>query len=246
MTAFKIHKLDATTSTNEVLKKRISKNEASVPRVVCAEYQTEGRGQFANRWESQKGKNLTFSVFWPELPFGVLDHFQVNKGVCLALVRVLRSYEIPAIKIKWPNDILSGNSKVAGILIENYLQGKELKSTIVGIGMNVNQSDFSSYSQASSLSLLLGKELDRNVLFEKLLQEIEAFFLSLNNQVVEKIQKIYIENLYGYEQWYMFEYKNKKRKGKIIGVNPSGALQLEWQSGEIEIFNNSKLLKLIH
>ena len=142
MTAFKIHKLDATTSTNEVLKKRISKNEASVPSVVCAEHQTEGRGQFANRWESQKGKNLTFSVFWPELPFGVLDHFQVNKGVCLALVRVLRSYEIPAIKIKWPNDILSGNSKVAGILIENYLQGKELKSTIVGIGMNVNQSDF--------------------------------------------------------------------------------------------------------
>ena len=98
MTAFKIHKLDATTSTNEVLKKRISKNEASVPRVVCAEYQTEGRGQFANRWESQKGKNLTFSVFWPELPFGVLDHFQVNKGVCLALVRFLDPMKFQQLK----------------------------------------------------------------------------------------------------------------------------------------------------
>ena len=66
------------------------------------------------------------------------------------------------------------------------------------------------------------------------------------NTIVEEIQKTYIENLYGYDQWYMFEYKNKKLKGKIIGVNPSGALQLEWQSGEIEIFNNSKLLKLLH
>lgn len=246
MTAFTIHKLDATTSTNEVLKKAVTENKLQKPTAIWAEYQTQGKGQHAHRWESQMGKNLTFSVFWPDLTSDPLDAFQINRAVCLALIDVFQKLEIPQIAIKWPNDILSANSKLAGILIENSLQGQRSNLSIVGIGINVNQTDFSHLPKASSLALTLGKSLDREQLFTDLLTALEKAFISLDSVSVDLQNKAYEKYLFGHNEWHSFVLEGEDRRGKIRSVTTKGALQIEWESGELQDFKDSKALALLY
>ncbi|MCG2462132.1 biotin--[acetyl-CoA-carboxylase] ligase [Flavobacteriaceae bacterium F89] len=163
-----IIKLNATESTNAYLKKLALVEEMEDFAVVVAQKQWMGRGQMGTKWEAEPGKNLTFSVLKKKLGLSAKNQFWLNMGVSLAVIDALNQLNVPDLSIKWPNDILSGHFKIGGILIENILSGAMIQSSIIGIGINVNQLEFGDLPRASSLKLLLG----RSFVLDELLHSI--------------------------------------------------------------------------
>lgn len=154
----KIRWLDSVGSTNSWLKAHTASVEPLV--MVCAREQSAGRGQRGNSWEAEPGKNLTFSFYLADLPVAPAEQFIVSEAVALAMVATLREFGITA-KVKWPNDIYVGDRKIAGILIENSIMGTAISQSIVGIGLNVNQTLFlSDAPNPVSMALLAGHEFD--------------------------------------------------------------------------------------
>ena len=151
----RIIKLDAINSTNSFLKEMIYEEMVEDYTVVVAKHQTNGRGQMGTVWDSNKGENLMFSVF-KDLSIHVVEFpFYISMAISLAILKALKGLNIPDLSIKWPNDILSADKKVCGILIENVIKNK-LNSTIIGIGVNVNQTEFNNLPKASSLKVITG------------------------------------------------------------------------------------------
>jgi BirA family biotin operon repressor/biotin-[acetyl-CoA-carboxylase] ligase len=159
-----IIKLNATNSTNEHLRKILLKNKLKVPTVVWGLFQKKGKGQRGRVWTSQAGKNLMLSLYIPNLTRNADQLFSFNKIVSISLVEWLLSLQIPNISIKWPNDILSGHKKLAGILIETTFKKSAAKSIIIGIGINVNQIQFTKLPNATSMRLQTAKTFDLNEL----------------------------------------------------------------------------------
>lgn len=180
-----IIKLNATESTNAYLKELLAEVTLKDFTVVVAHEQSKGRGQMGTVWESEPGKNLTFSMLKKFDDFMVSNQFMINVLVSMALYEQLRKLQIPDLSIKWPNDILSGHHKVAGILIENILSGDKIQSSIIGIGLNVNQMHFNNLPNVSSLKLILGKNLNLEELLGSLLETMGEMFnlLKSNNPV---------------------------------------------------------------
>lgn len=170
-----IIKLSATESTNTHLKELMTFEIPSDLTVVIADIQTKGRGQVNASWESEPGKNLTFSVLKRHHQLSIDHHFLISMCVSLALYEVLLDLGVPRLAIKWPNDILSGTSKICGILIENSIAGREIKTSVIGIGLNVNQISFFNNSKASSLKLLLSRELDLDMLLQIILDSLQRY-----------------------------------------------------------------------
>ena len=243
MTAFDIRKLDATTSTNEVLREALDQNSLLQPTVVWAEYQSKGKGQHLKTWDSQSGKNLTFSVFWPFKRLELSNRFSINQACCLAVVDALNYFEVPEVAIKWPNDILSGRLKLAGLLIENNVMSQQINSSIIGIGLNVNQTDFEFLPNASSVALTLGRSLDRNLLLDKILSYLQFRLEAIENVSSSSIQSAYQSCLFGLGKWHQFAYKGQLKKGKLMKVDVQGVLHLQWDDGQHQAIENSKSLR---
>ncbi len=170
-----IIKLNATESTNSYLKQLAATNRLADFTVVTAREQTKGRGQVETVWESEPGKNLTFSILKKHSGFDSRHHFLISICVSYAIYEVLSRFGVPRLSIKWPNDILSGTSKICGILIENSIAGQEIKTSVIGIGLNVNQQSFLNVTSASSLSSLLNRELDLDTLLDALLVNLKHY-----------------------------------------------------------------------
>ncbi len=220
-----IIKLDATDSTNAYLKRLIASNVSQDFTVVVAKNQLKGRGQMGTHWISEEGKNLTFSVLKENKDLSTDDSFLLNIIVSLALVNGLKGLQVPDLKIKWPNDILSGTSKICGILIENIISGNKIKASIIGIGLNTNQTIFHNVPKASSLKLLLGKTFDLDGLLEVLLNSLEATFQNVQKTGIEKLWEVYRENLFRRDKPSTFEDPNgRKFMGFIRGVSLEGKL----------------------
>lgn len=190
-----------THSTNDVLKKAIAEN-AELPDgyTVFADFQTAGRGQQGNSWESGKGKNLLFSTLFRIEQVPIEKQFMLSELVSVAIANVLGKIT-DEIAIKWPNDIYWRDHKLAGILIEHSLVGKKLASSVAGIGLNVNQENFiSSAPNPISLKQITGKEHN----LEHLLQDILAEFEQLKPllQQPELLKKAYMQHLYRQNGWY--------------------------------------------
>src|SRR5665811_173134 len=190
--------LDALESTNNYANQLILSNEAEEGTVVLARYQEKGRGQYGNRWESQAGKNLLASIIlFPHfVPAG--KQFQISKLVSLSIVGFLMN-EVDKVAIKWPNDIYIENKKVAGILIENSIKGQYLFSSIVGIGLNLNQEKFiSDAPNPVSLKQITEKNFDVNDVLNEILDAVFQWYKNLEAGNSDKINNAYLKNLYAY------------------------------------------------
>ena len=161
MSYFNIIKLNATPSTNDFLKERHQKGLCLDGDLVWAQDQTSGRGQRNRTWFSSPEDSLTFSIYKTYEQFYSANAFSISVAVALGIVTGLQSQGIPNVSIKWPNDILSDNKKIAGILIENIFKGFNEIVSIVGIGLNVNQLQFDNLPQASSLAILNNQIFDK-------------------------------------------------------------------------------------
>ena len=176
---FKVVHIEETDSTNRWLKD-YSATQPVEDMVVCADYQTAGKGCGANTWESERGKNLTFSMLIHPKAIPANQQFHITEIVSVALCKTLQPYIYNKVEIKWPNDIYVDDKKICGILIENRLQGAEIKDCIIGIGLNVNQTVFKSDApNPVSIRQLTGKEIDLNELLKAFL---DCFDKECNNK----------------------------------------------------------------
>ncbi len=239
-------KLNATDSTNTYLKDLERKTSIPDETVVTARNQLKGRGQMGNGWHSKSGQSLTFSMFKRFDEITAEQQFLISMAVSLAIVDVLKHLNIPNLSIKWPNDILSANKKVGGILIENVLQGRFIKYSIIGIGMNVNESYFSGLPQASSLKLQTGITFQMNDVLNNLIQSVFASLRIVRTQDFLSLKNNYESNLFRKEKVSVFENQIGYRfNGIIRGISDSGELLMEPENNSVQKFQ-TKEIKMIY
>ncbi|MFD0798140.1 biotin--[acetyl-CoA-carboxylase] ligase [Maribacter chungangensis] len=223
----KIIKLDATESTNSYLRGLMSLKSLEDFTVVTAFAQTKGRGQVSASWESEPGKNLTFSVLRRHEGISLDNHFMISMCVTCAIYDVLLNLGLPQLRIKWPNDILSGTSKICGILIENSIAGQEIKTSIIGIGLNVNQELFPNQVKASSLKLLLGREVDLEDLLQRILLSLQRYLHGMGSATWSSLLYQYESVLFRKNSPATFQEPNGPLfTGIIQGITKEGKLRL--------------------
>ncbi len=220
-------------STNELLWKMIRESNLPEGFTLYADFQTAGKGQIGNSWESEPKKNLLFSMclFPKQIP---IEHqFIISQFVSLAIKKVLDKYT-DGISIKWPNDIYWNDKKLGGILIENSLQGKNFKAVVVGIGLNANQKKFRSNApNPVSLIQITGKSVRR----KKMIRDIQQGILELYRRLdISQIRESYAEALYRRDGFYLFRAEDELFEAKIRAVHPDGQLELQTLSGESRKF----------
>lgn len=217
----KIIFLDKIGSTNNYLKNNFEKGL-----VVYAGEQTNGRGQRKNKWESEAGKNILMSAAFLPQNLKAEDQFFLSKAVSLAVYDFLSNY-ISDVKIKWPNDIFVSNKKIAGILIENNLRGANIYSSIIGIGVNINQQRFPDYlPKPISLSNISGQTYELKKLLNELIEKLNKRYNQLEKKQFNELSSSYFEHLYRYKMESDFLINNIKKRAKIIDVEKNGKLVL--------------------
>ena len=209
--------------------------------VVWADFQTAGRGQRGHEWHSRKGENLTFSVVLEPTFVPIAEQFAVSEVVALSLVDMLAEYGIEA-RIKWTNDIYVGDRKLVGILIEHSLATSTLRRTIVGIGINVNQTEFdASLPNPVSMAQLLDTELNVEDVLQRFLAHLQRNYEVLREMQNAKcrmqnvLHERYNALLYRLNEYHTYALPSGERfEAKILGTASNGALRLEDKQGKIK------------
>ncbi len=227
--------IKATNSTNSQVKEMLAKGEwPEGERFLYTGYQTAGRGQTGNSWESEADKNLLCSIMLPPNK----NLYFLNIAVGVAIIRLISE----PLTIKWPNDIYWRDKKLAGILVENAIIGNEVKYSIAGIGLNLNQTEFvSDAPNPVSLKQITGKEYDIDQWMKDLLDAIQAVL----NEPEEAIWTDYKAHLYRREGWYPFEDKNGTFEARISDVLPTGEIILCDRQGNQRIYEFKQIRYVI-
>jgi BirA family biotin operon repressor/biotin-[acetyl-CoA-carboxylase] ligase len=211
----------------------LSKGRPEEGCVIIAYNQTQGKGTDSNTWESEEGKNLTFSlILYPTLAAD--QQFVLNKAISLGIYDFLTNL-LPdqRVSIKWPNDIYIGDKKVCGILIKNSVIGNKLDYMVVGIGLNVNQTVFTGNApNPVSLKMVTGFEYDLDDLLQKLLNSISYRYTSVKPESIRKIESDYKSALYRLMEWHEYLIKDSNIHARITGTNTYGQLLLENEKEE--------------
>ncbi len=217
-------------STNAWLQQQLLEQDLPHGYVVHTAYQTAGRGQLTNAWEAEEGKNILCSLLLKPQQFPVKQQFLISQAVALGVVDVLSQYAANFC-IKWPNDIYWNDQKIAGILIENNLQGAAIATSVVGIGLNINQTRFlSDAPNPVSLAQITGKKYD----VEEMMQALQQSIHNRYEQVLASpmlLQQDYLSVLYRYQSWAPYRDENGSFEGRIVAVEPMGYLHIEDRAG---------------
>ena len=228
-------KLDATDSTNSYLKELVGSGVPGNWTVVSTREQVQGRGQQGAHWFSDVGKNLTFSILIRETGLKATDQFILNCAVSNGIFKVLEDSEVPRLKVKWPNDIMSGSSKLAGILIENSLITDRITHSIVGIGLNVNQEVFpSDLPQAVSMRQLTQKKYNLESLLGNLVESIAQEIELVERGEFETLRQNYINRMYRQNKPHMFRVPGGQPfVAQIQGTTDNGLLILRHEDDNL-------------
>lgn len=231
-------------STNSWIKKNSNDFSNKNGLIIWADTQTNGRGQGSNRWESEKGKNLTFSFIIEPNKLEVMSQFLVSKFVSIAIAKFVSNYT-KNVSIKWPNDIYVGDNKIAGVLIENTISGQYIFQSIIGIGLNVNQEIFSeNIPNPISLKQLTNQEIKLDDSLNRLCKELDLCFKLLENKQYKKLDAAYHKQLYRLNQNSKFKIEENIVEAKIKGVDEFGCLMLEYDN-KIEAFQHHEVKMII-
>ena len=223
----KIIKLDAIDSTNDFLKNLSNQNETLNFTIVTAETQTKGKGQMGSKWISESGKNLIVSILEKEVLQNINQIFDLNVVVAVSILQAIETFKIKNLSIKWPNDIMAGNKKIGGILIENVIKPNNIIYSIIGFGLNVNQTNFDDLPNASSLKNIANKTFEKELILIKIVEFLEKNINILKNNQQNQLWELYNKLLYKKDKIMAFEdQNNEKFMGIIQKVTPSGKLVL--------------------
>lgn len=218
---------DEVVSTNQSLRERLN-GQRSLPEgsVLWADVQTAGRGQAGNSWESEAGKNLTFStVLYPDV-IPANKQFLISQITALSVKETLDLYT-GGITIKWPNDIYRHDRKICGMLIENDLAGSMIRCSIQGVGINLNQEIFrSSAPNPVSLKQITGLTYDREEVLHQFLSRFHAYYLLLLQENEDEIRACYHSALYRNDGFYLYEDSESRFEAAIEDIEPTGHLRL--------------------
>ena len=219
-------------STNDYL--RDFRPQRGVPlTLVTAEMQTAGRGAGTNHWESAEGRNLLFSLRWCPVDFPAREVFAISEVLALSLCDALDDIH-EGFRIKWPNDIYFGHKKVAGTLIENDLQGKNVAVSILGTGINVNQTEFlSDAPNPISLAQIVGQELETRVVLQNVMFHFARYRRLLQEEGREALHTLYLERIYLWQEEHTYEDVNGTFQARITDIELDGHLVLTDVDGNV-------------
>ena len=226
-----IIRLPSVGSTNNYTIEKLRQSVIPEGTVVVADEQTNGKGQRGNHWQSKPNKNLTFSVVLHPHFLAPTEQFNLTKVVSLAVYDFLINKGIQAVKIKWPNDVFVGTNKIAGILIENTLAGNHLKHSVVGVGLNVNQTDFPVELHATSLAKETGNTFDLQKELAAFCGYLEARYLQLKNGS-NLLHLQYHQQLYLLNTASQFTTNGETFTGTITGTTHEGKLKIATNAKE--------------
>jgi BirA family biotin operon repressor/biotin-[acetyl-CoA-carboxylase] ligase len=240
----KLIKLDAIDSTNEFLKGLSNKQELENFTVVTAESQTKGKGQMGAVWASETGKNLILSVLVKDFLSDICQIYNLNIVVSLAVIEALECYKIPDLSIKWPNDIMSYNKKIGGILIENSIKSDGSIASIVGLGLNVNQTNFENLPKASSMAVICNATFDKDALLFMIIDNLENK-IKLWEKQLDFLWSDYISKLFKKGIPMPFsDANNQKFMGIIQGISSIGKLEILLEDDSISEFDIKEIQML--
>ncbi|MCW2119816.1 biotin--[acetyl-CoA-carboxylase] ligase [Flavobacterium sp. 7A] len=241
----KLIKLNAIDSTNVFLKELAVKEDLDNYTVVTAQIQTNGKGQMGAVWHTEAGKNLIMSVFVKKSVRDVESIFNLNVAVAVSIVQALETFGIPNLNIKWPNDIMSCNFKIGGILIENNLKVNNTINSVIGLGLNVNQIDFGEMPKASSLKLISKIDFDRDAILIAIVS-----YLEINIALVQNDSKViwekYLDLLF--KKGIPMAFKNTKTNQNFMGiiqtVSTHGHLEVLLEDDSLQYFELKEIQML--
>lgn len=246
LTFHRIH-LAETDSTNRYARESVARHTTTL---VTADHQSAGRGQRGNSWESEAGKNLLFTLALPIRSIAAGEQFVISELIAVALCEVLSRYT-SGICIKWPNDIYYKDKKLSGILIEHDIEGSHIARSLIGVGLNVNQTRFiSDAPNPTSLAQILGHDVER----EPLLDAIITRFLELYEQYTsptptlsrEALHKCYTHLLYRRDTPAEYRDANGSFTATLRHVEPDGRLVLEDEQGTLRKYLFKEVGYIIH
>ena len=240
MKKIKWHRSDSIGSTNTYLRELGGGDPAYDYEVAVATFQTAGRGQKGNSWESEAGKNLLFSILAHPGNLKVREQFYISEAIALAVSDNVMDVIGPGcaadVSVKWSNDVYWKDYKMAGILIENTLQGDRILDTVVGVGLDVNQEVFvSDAPNPISLKNITGREFDLNALLNDIIDRFIGYMEHPADKRPE-VDQAYRDRLYRREGYHKFRDEKGQFLANIEGIRPDGCLMLLTDKGEHRVY----------
>ena len=244
-----IEKIQETTSTNDYLAHLCNQHKTQEFYTVIANVQTAGKGQRGNTWESETGKNLLFSIVIYPTALEAKHQFYLSMLTAVSIIEALENYT-SGFNIKWPNDIYWDNKKIAGILIENELQGKYISQSIIGIGLNVNQESFlGDAPNPISLKQIIGVDIDREELFLKITKNIVASYRLLEEdfeKMSSTLRILYLRKLFRRNGYYPYRDGEGVFMAQFEHIDSYGHLYLQDEKGKIRRYAFKEVEFILH
>ena len=232
-------------STNDEASGLIARTDPPEGTIVVTDHQTAGRGQRGNVWEAQPGQNLTFSLILKPTFLRATDQFWLNMAVSLGITDTLHPIVGDALRIKWPNDVYVGDRKLGGILIENTLHGSVIAGSVIGIGLNINQTEFGHPTATSAQRQTpLPNGYDLPGLLCSLCEHVEQRYLQLRSDQRNTLKVSYLNLLYCYQKSAFYKTNDRIFQGTIVGIDPSGQLAIV-EAGQVKYFGFKEVSFLV-
>lgn len=237
----KIIHLKKCTSTNTIALEILRSKDLDEGVVIITNEQIAGRGQVGNKWESEPHKNINMSIVLKPFFLKPKDIFILNMLISNSIHSILLKYLDSKLTVKWPNDIYYKDKKLVGILIENIIVGNNIKASVIGIGVNVNQIKFN-YKKATSILLESNKIIDLKIIRDDLINQIISDYNKFRYEFNRSsIKSIYLENLYRKTGSHLFKDKNSVFLGKIKDINESGKLVIKNSEGNLKNYATKEI-----
>ena len=241
----KIIKLDAIDSTNSYLKKLLNKKTLDDLTAVVSKHQTQGRGRNGNIWSNKPSLNLAFSIYKRFSDFEIDKKFMLNVISSISVYETLKKYNLFDLTIKWPNDIMTEDKKISGILIENNIRGKKIKHSVIGIGININQSKFKNLPNATSIFIETGKLNSVETIaceLQKILEKNFNLFKINENELIKNYNSL----LYKKNETSNFSANDmSKFQGNIIKVGIDGKITIRVSNKQLSKYSESEIKLII-
>ena len=238
-------KVKSVDSTNNYAAKLLNQTKVPFGTVIMAHYQTNGKGQRNTIWSSNGGDNLLMSVLL-DLSFMPSEKiFFLSKSIALAIRAAVVDVIGIESHLKWPNDVLIDNKKIAGVLIENQWKKSNIVSSVVGVGLNVNQVDFQESFSATSLKKITNKNYNVDNILKVLCKKLNKYYDQLASLKYDNIDLEYHQHLVNNNKFCEFEENNMVFSAKVKGVNQQGELMLEFTNGDVKSYELKQITQLL-
>ena len=240
MARIKWHRSESIGSTNTYLRDLNGGDSGFDYEVAVATFQTAGRGQKGNTWESEAGKNLLFSILAHPAGIKVQEQFYISEAIALAVSDSVIAFIGPeyadGVSVKWSNDVYWNDFKMAGILIENTLQGDRILDTVAGVGLDVNQEVFvSDAPNPISMRNITGREFNLDALLNDIVDRFIGY-MELPADKRPEVDQLYRNRLYRRHGYHKFRDSNGTFEARIEGIRPDGCLMLQTSASEHRVY----------